>query len=148
MTKTMKFSKAGIVFALLVGVGAPVCAQAQTAASSSDVRQQTVTEEGKFYCNINALNPAERAHQRRLTAIFIAVRDEIVELPRGYEFQFSPSSVSLAELVDWVAAEEKCCPFFNFHIDLEKRGKLLCLGLTGEEGIKAFIRSEFHVPVK
>ena len=148
MTKTMKFSKAGIVFALLVGVGAPVCAQAQTAASSSDVRQQTVTEEGKFYCNINALNPAERAHQRRLTAIFIAVRDEIVELPRGYEFQFSPSSVSLAELVDWVASEEKCCPFFNFHIDLEKSGKLLCLGLTGEEGIKAFIRSEFHVPVK
>jgi hypothetical protein len=148
MTKTMKFSQAGIVFALLVGVGAPVRAQAQTAAASSDVRQQPVTEEGKFYCNINALNPAERAHQQQLTAKFIAVRDEIVELPRGYEFQFSPSSVSLVELVDWVAAEEKCCPFFNFHIDLEKRGKLLCLGLTGEEGIKAVIREEFRVPVK
>jgi hypothetical protein len=148
MTKAKKFSKAGIVFALLVGVGEPVCAQAQTAAATSNVRQQPVTEEGKFYCNINALNPAERAHQQQLTAKFIAVRSEIVELPRGYEFQFSPSSVSLTELVDWVAAEEKCCPFFNFHIDLEKRGKLLCLGLTGEEGIKAFIRAEFHVPVK
>jgi hypothetical protein len=142
--KTKKFSQAGIIFALLVGVGAP----AQTAAAASDVQQQTVPEEGKFYCNVHALNPAERAHQQQLTAKFIAVRDEIVELPRGYEFQFSPSSVSLVELVDWVAAEENCCPFFNFHIDLEKRGKLLCLGLTGEEGIKAFIRAEFHVPVK
>jgi hypothetical protein len=148
MTKTKKFRQAGIIFALLVGVGAPVRAQAQTAAASSHVRQQPVTEEGKFYCNINALNPAERAHQQQLTAKFIAVRSEIVELPKGYEFQFSPSSVSLAELVDWVATEEKCCPFLNFHIDLEKRGKLLCLGLTGEEGIKAVIREEFRVPVK
>ena len=148
MTKANKLSKAGLVFALLVGVGAPVCAQAQTTAAAGDVRQQPVTEESKFYCNINALNAAERAHQQQLTAKFIAVRSEIVELPRGYEFQFSPSSVSLVELVDWVAAEEKCCPFFNFHIDLEKRGKLLCLGLTGEEGIKAVIREEFRVPVK
>lgn len=38
--------------------------------------------------------------------------------------------------------------FFDFHIDLEREGKLLCLRLTGEEGIKSFIRSEFQVPTK
>jgi hypothetical protein len=42
-----------------------------------------------------------------------------------------------------VVAESKCCPFFDFHIDLEETGNLLCLRLTGEEGIKAFIRTEF-----
>lgn len=73
MTKTKKFTQAGIIFALLVGVGAPVRAQAQ-AAATSDARQQPVTEEGKFYCNINALTPAERAHQQQLAAKFIAVR--------------------------------------------------------------------------
>jgi len=36
-------------------------------------------------------------------------------------------------------------PFFDFHIDVEREGKLLCLRLTGEEGIKAFIRAEFGV---
>jgi len=67
---------------------------------------------------------------------------------KGYEFQYSPSNVSIGELADWVVAEGKCCPFFDFHIDLEREGKLLCLRLTGEEGIKPFIRSEFQVPSK
>ena len=58
------------------------------------------------------------------------------------------ADVSLAELVDWVAGEGKCCPFFDFHIDLEREGRLLCLRLTGKEGIKPLIRSEFQVPTK
>jgi len=45
-------------------------------------------------------------------------------------------------------AEGKCCPFFDFHIDLERAGALLCLRLTGEEGIKAFIRTEFPAAEK
>ena len=53
----------------------------------------------------------------------------------------------LAELAEWVGAESKCCPFFDFHIDVEREGKLLCLRLTGEEGIKAFIRAEFGVKI-
>jgi hypothetical protein len=104
--------------------------------------------ETKFYCNVKALNPAERASHEQLTEKLIAVRTEIVEMDCGYEFQFSRSTMTLAELADWVAAEGKCCPFFDFRIDLEHEGKLLCLRLTGEEGIKAFIRAEFQVPGK
>jgi hypothetical protein len=105
-----------------------------------------MTTQGKFYCNIKALNPTERAHHKRLTDKLIAARKAIVETEKGYEFQFTPASVSLAELADWVAAEDKCCPFFDFHIDQEHAGSLLCLRLTGEEGIKQFIRVEFQVP--
>ena len=83
-----------------------------------------------------------------MTDKLVAARKEIVETEKGYEFQYSPSNVSIGELADWVAAEGKCCPFFDFHIDLEREGKLLCLRLTGEEGIKAFIRSEFQVTAK
>ena len=71
-----------------------------------------------------------------------------METEKGYEFQYSPSNVSIGELADWVAGEGKCCPFFDFHIDLEREGNLLCLRLTGEEGIKPFIRSEFQIPTK
>jgi hypothetical protein len=104
--------------------------------------------QGKFYCNTRALNPSERAHHKLLTDKLVAERTQIVETEKGYEFQYSPSTVSLAELADWVAAESKCCPFFGFHIDLENEGKLLCLRLTGEEGIKTFVRAEFLVPAK
>ena len=103
------------------------------------------TTQSKFYCNIKALTPEERAHLKQLGDKLKAARTKIVEMGNGYEFQFSPKDVALAELSDWVRMESKCCPFFDFHIDLENEGTLLCLRLTGEEGIKQFIRSEFAV---
>lgn len=104
--------------------------------------------ESKFYRNIKALTPAERARHQQLGDKLMAARKEIVETERGYEFQYGPSDAAIAELADWVAAEGKCYPFFDFHIGLEKEGSLLCLWLTGEEGVKQFIRTEFRVGAK
>jgi len=115
---------------------------------TKEKEKQVLATQNKFYCNIKALNPTERERHKQLTDKLIAARKEIVETEKGYEFQYSPSNVSIGELADWVAAEGKCCPFLDFHIDLEREGRLLCLRLTGEEGIKPFIRSEFEVPVK
>lgn len=39
---------------------------------------------------------------------------DIVETESGYELQFSPASVSLAELADWVAAEGDLLPLLGF----------------------------------
>jgi hypothetical protein len=134
----------GLALLLLAGVanGAPV----PSSAATYNTERQTMAAATKFYCNVNALSAAERASHKKLTDRLMALRTEIVEMDRGYEFQFRPSTITLAELADWVAAEGKCCPFFDFHIDLEREGKLLCLRLTGEEGIKAFIRAAFQVP--
>ena len=136
---------AGLV--ALLSSGALVQASPQET-KTKEKEKQVLTTQNKFYCNIKALNPAEREHHKQLTDKLIAARREIVETEKGYEFQYSPSNVSIGELADWVAAEGKCCPFFDFHIDLEREGNLLCLRLTGEEGIKPFIRSEFQVPPK
>src|ERR1041385_6641712 len=76
----------------------------------------------KFYCNVKALNAGERLAHKRLTEKLIASRDHIVETKSGFEFHYNPKSMSLAELADWVAKESKCCPFFDFHIDLEEQG--------------------------
>ncbi len=84
----------------------------------------------------------------KMTDKLMSVRKKVVETEKGYEFQYSPSDISLLELAYWVVAEGKCCPFFDFHIDLEREGRLLCLRLTGDDGIKGFIRSEFSVAAK
>ena len=128
------------------GLAALLSSAALVQASLQETK--VLTTQNKFYCNIKALNPAERERHKQLTDKLVAARREIVETEKGYEFQYSPSSLSIGELADWVAAEGKCCPFFDFHIDLEREGSLLCLRLTGEEGIKPFIRSEFQVPTK
>ena len=143
--RKLRVAVAGVA-ALLSG-GALVQSSPQEMKSRAK-EKQVLTTQNKFYCNIKALNPAERIRHRELTDKLIAAREEIVETEKGYEFQYSPSNVSLAELAHWVEAEGKCCRFFDFHIDLEREGTLLCLRLTGEEGIKPFIRSEFQVATK
>jgi hypothetical protein len=132
--------------ALCILFGYFACWPARTASAANHEEQEIAP--GRFYCNLKALSPAEREHHLLLSVKLLAARREIVEIEKGYEFQFSPADVSLAELADWVIAESKCCPFFDFHLDLEQKGKLLCLRLTGEPGIKQFIRSEFQVPAK
>ena len=107
--------------------------------------EEQTTTQSKFYCNIKALNPAERTSHKQLTDKLMALRRETVESEQGYEFQYSPKEVSLSELAEWVAAEGKCCPFFDFHIDLENERGLLCLRLTGGEGIKEFLRAELQI---
>ncbi|MHB8609620.1 MAG: hypothetical protein ACYDCG_15070 [Candidatus Acidiferrales bacterium] len=143
---SMKWGITGIALSLLLGgSGERLYGQSTTATKNAEKKAVTTS---KFYCNTKALDPAERAHHKELTDKLLATRKEIVETDKGYEFQYSPASVSLAELADWVVAEGKCCPFFDFHIDLEQEGKLLCLRLTGEQGIKPFIRSEFQIPAR
>jgi hypothetical protein len=107
-----------------------------------------MTRGSKFFCNIQALAPTERARHKHLTEKLVSSRTDIVEMATGYEFQFNPSVVSIAELADWVVAESKCCPFFDFHIDLEREGTLVCLRLTGDQDVKHFIQSEFQLPAK
>jgi hypothetical protein len=134
-------ASAAAILMTTAGSAKPAQGQKEPAPATGD--QSTP---GTFFCNATALNPAERAFHQHLTERLLASRNAVVELPRGYEFQFSPEDISVADVAQWVVAEEKCCPFFNFHIDFEKQGNLVCLGLTGAEGIKQFIRSEFKVP--
>jgi hypothetical protein len=146
--KVQKFITAtGGLAALGISEGA-VRVEAGNSLPTATQEKGAITVQGRFYCHIKALQPAERARHQELTEKLIRIRKEVVETEKGYEFQYSPSGVSIGELAEWVAAEGKCCPFFDFHIDLEREGALLCLRLSGAEGIKAFIRSEFAMPAK
>jgi hypothetical protein len=139
-----KFSGAWKSF---VGAGLALLAVAggAYAQATGNDEKPTAALQSKFYCNIKALSPTERARHKQLTDKLLAMRRDVVEGEKGYEFQYSPKEVSLAEIVEWVQAESKCCPFFDFHIDVENEASLLCLRLTGAEGVKAFVRSEFRV---
>jgi hypothetical protein len=134
---------AGAGLSLLLVTGGAKVAKAQVTGGNQEGVVMTTGD--KFYCYVKALNPTEWARHKQLTEKLSAVRKEVVETTKGYEFQFSPAKVTLAELAEWVAAEGKCCPFLDFHIDVEHEGTLLCLRLTGEEGVKGFIRMEFGV---
>jgi len=138
-----KRSVTAAAMALLVLANAAVSLPVQDSPVNTNKENPSMTAQSKFYCNIKALTPAERARHKELSEKLMAAKNATIETPNGYEFQYSPKNVSLAEVAEWTVAESKCCPFFDFHIDLEHEGTLICLRLTGREGVKAFMRTEF-----
>ena len=134
-----------VTLAMWIGSAGTTGITAQGPAILVQPERQATAVQSKFFCNTKALTGEEQARHKQLSDKLMAARKEIVESEKGYEFQYSPADVSVAEVAEWVAAESKCCPFFDFHIDLENQGKLVCLRLTGEEGVKTFIRAEFKI---
>ena len=107
------------------------------------VKEQTTVETSGFYCNLKALSTKERARHVLLTLEIERARVETIELANGFAFRFQDGTMSLAELAEWVSAERKCCPFFDFEIELQADNGPLWLKLRGKDGVKAFMQSEF-----
>jgi len=107
------------------------------------VKQQTTIETSSFYCNLKALSVKERARHMLLTLEIERARVETIELGNGFAFRFQDGTVSLANLAEWVSAERKCCPFFDFEIELQGNNGPLWLKLRGKDGVKTFMQSEF-----
>ena len=96
-----------------------------------------------YACNMSALTKEERAaHEKVSRTLFDAVR-ETKELKNGYAFRLPRESLVAA--AQWVDLERKCCPFFVFEMEVGKDGGPLWLRLTGDSGIKPFIRSELGI---
>src|SRR6266403_4867893 len=117
--KTSKKVRATLLTAVAVTFAAVATARGSTRAGRQDSaigsnqEKGAITVQGKFYCNSKALTTAERARHKELTEKLIRVRKEVVETEKGYEFQYGPADVTLAELAEWVAAEGMCCPVFD-----------------------------------
>lgn len=140
------FFAASVFTALLAAMvvnGISPNARAQSAALSAKDDSRTAARQSGFYCNLKALNPAEREQLRQLTERFKAARVETTELESGYAFRFDAAKISINDLAAWISWEQKCCPFFDFEIELQRDGGPLWLKLRGRGGVKEFMRHEF-----
>jgi hypothetical protein len=106
---------------------------------------QVTQQASGFYCNLKALTPEERVRQHELAQAIAGAKLETKELADGYAFRLQVERVSVTDLAVWVAAERKCCPFFDFEISLGREGGPLWLRLRGAEGVKDFMRHELHI---
>lgn len=97
----------------------------------------------RFACNLKALSTTERARYQEVTKALIAATQEKRELPNGYGLRLPAASLLTA--AEWVSLERRCCPFFTFELEQARDEGPLWLRITGAEGVKAFIRSEFQL---
>jgi hypothetical protein len=94
-------------------------------------------------CRLLERELAERGN-RLAHELFPGARS-IEELPDGYAFDFAADEEWTARVLDFVAFERRCCPFFTFEVVFEPHGRALWLRLRGSAEIKEFIRDTFPV---
>jgi len=94
----------------------------------------------RFACNLNALDKTELARHGQLAKAMWADLAETRELPNGYAFRFPPNNLMTA--AEWVSLERRCCPFFTIELSLSHDDGPLWVRVTGEQGVKDFIRAE------
>ncbi len=90
---------------------------------------------------------SEREYAMRgeeLAGGLFATVEEIVELPDGYAYRFADGERQLAALLEFIAAERRCCPFLTFEIAFEPHAGPLWLRLRGSPRVKAFIAEAFN----
>lgn len=102
-----------------------------------------MTESTQFVCNMNAMTKEERARYDVLRRKLEQAVERAEELENGYTFRLRDGSISLDELAQWVEYEQKCCSFFGLGVEAAPRKGPMALRITGEPGVKAFIRMEF-----
>jgi hypothetical protein len=142
------FSPASVfvaIFAVIVAHGISAHAHQQSTTPTAQHESKASADQSGFYCNLKALSPAERERLHQVTEKLKASRMETKELTDGYAFRLQSEQVSIGELAEYVSSERKCCPFFDFEIEVHRDGGPLWLRLRGKEGVKEFMRHEFEI---
>ena len=118
-----------------------VCAAGKTAGKTRPDDARKVTP---FACIVDAFSPEERKrHFDELGPMLRKLKSGMRELKEGYEFQFPSDRATFNLVAEWAIQEQRCCPFFEIAIRLDREGGPLWLRLTGRKGVKEFIRDEF-----
>lgn len=98
-----------------------------------------------FACSLTALSAAERAHHSDLSKELHRAVKDIRELNNGYAFQFSGEAKTISMVAEWISLERLCCPFFTFQLEVASESKPMWLRMTGRDGVKDFMRTEFGI---
>jgi hypothetical protein len=98
-----------------------------------------------FACNLKAFTPDQRVRWRQLIERVTSAVTEARELKDGYALRVNTGQSPLIEVAEWVELERRCCPFFDFQMDVHGEDGSLWLSLKGRDGVKNFIRADFSL---
>jgi hypothetical protein len=98
-----------------------------------------------FACNLKAFTPDQRTRHHQLIVRVTSAVTEARELKDGYSLHVNTAQVPLVDVAEWVDLERRCCPFFDFQMDVHGEDGSLWLSLKGRDGVKDFIRTDFSL---
>jgi hypothetical protein len=130
--------------ALLAGIAFSRSTHGTVVALQSSGAAATVNHESPFACDRLALTPELRKrHFDELGPTLRSLRKNTRELPNGFEFEYPADASTIQLVAEWAAGERACCPFFDIDLRMERERGSFWLRLTGRDGVKQFIQSDF-----
>ena len=93
-------------------------------------------------CDLSALDAAQRARHSALRAELRARRLDAREVADGYEFSYPAEPETIVKLAEFVTLERRCCPFFDFALDVTAGAVTMRFVMSGGPGVKEFIRGQ------
>ena len=94
-------------------------------------------------CDLGAISASDRPRYNELRRAVVASVVGKRELPDGLAIEIDTARIALPQLAEWISFERKCCPFFEFRIDVAPDFGPIWLSLTGRAGVKEFITEAF-----
>ena len=95
--------------------------------------------ESPLACDLDAISAGDRPRYNELRKMLAASAVGKRELADGIAVQISTERMTLAQLAEWISLERKCCPFFEFKIEVAPASGPVWLSLTGRPGVKEFL---------
>jgi hypothetical protein len=91
-------------------------------------------------CDLGALTPAGRsAHPSLVTRVLGEAPFAVDELPDGLAFRFDEAHYAI--IVELIAQERRCCPFFRFVLEVTPQRGPLWLRITGPPEGRTILRT-------
>src|SRR5579872_2265615 len=90
-------------------------------------------------CNLKALTSEQRQELGRIGQHVISAISNSRELDDGYSFRIDPAKASLIDVAQWLDLWRRCCPFYEFQIDLHAADGGMWLSVKGRPGVKEYI---------
>jgi hypothetical protein len=98
---------------------------------------------GGLACDLNALSPAERQQQADTLERLRRTVLEVVDLPDGCALRLPADDAALRLAADFISFERRCCPFFEFNLNVTPDAGPIWLRLTGRPEVKAILSGAF-----
>ena len=100
----------------------------------------------RLFCNLSALDLAQRKRRLLLDQLLQVGTVDIVELPDGYAFHLDPLSTIAQHLEEFATLERLCCPFLTVAVRLGTVGAQPTLKIVGRgDAVKEFVAVQFGI---
>lgn len=99
-----------------------------------------MSENKPLACDLTAIENHERdLHKENAEAVFKSVQ-EWQEVSDGYAFRIPAKTEMIEKAGAFMARERKCCPFFNFNLEITAHNGVVWLKLSGSNEVKNYVR--------